>query len=1038
MTEVLLAFSIFVAAISGILSFILLIWLASVAGRARRLEAQLAALQHAHSVMEQDVVRIRSKAAQSGEPAPPVVQAAGTRPAERLREPARQLDRVLESAAVVPDRPPAAARRPAAVAHAESQSAAVVRSNEHARSAPGFWQIWEKRLSDNWTGILGSVILVAGVAFLGLYAALKIGPVFRFTLIVAISLTLFGLSVWMSRKAHWRRIAQWLRSAAGAVLLIACVGAVRVPGLQWIHNETLGMLLVAFGVLGNMLLAWFAVRQSFASLHTILSLLALLLLPRSALAMSLVGTVSFFAVLLAWRAKWEYHLLQSVLSFLCAISFYGWYYHHLDTDADGRQLLRWIGIASTSLVSAAALLLHYRKLYASARLQGWPFLAHCISWAVAGAGYAMFTTGSRYNTLVLFGLAIAVFGWARRARVLQIRWLYQVDTLVSLAIALLAAISLGRWDWDGLQILLLIALILLPFVLAAFLETEELLRRIGVGLLFGCWLVFALFLIVLMVASDAGLERGYHALMALVMLGVTMVLPGYNLWHRQPAASIDALFYQGNRDRDTGRHWSLSGFFSGVMLSLFAVIPLLEGDVFYLAPAVGIALVLLLLRHLLAWPGLLLGAIPFLPTIYAVFIYNHSGSDPLFNLMSGAVLLFLLTAALLLAAYKSNRAAARWQALVSGALLALQVTWHLQETASPYSDLLPAVLFLLLSLLVLELFYLAAGRYPVADAAESTPAARWSGAWLAREVWQFWALGLVGLFLVQHLFIHLQSELLVGPLRLRLLIQVLAALVFTYWALSGGKARPGSRLMNAVVPLFWELVLVMITIGIALESSNFWLPVLWALLALGLFFISRSWPVLARMRLHATVYFWLSVIHTSVISSANATPSVFWADQQWLGGLAAIGAQLTYIVLSTIMRGGSEPANNWLDRSLAGVWQTLQARHHSFVFYPFYLAVALFLYWSFDSSILTLLWMVEVFIVFSIGLYLGEEHFRYSSLAAMLICLVRLVFWDLQQSSMILRAIVFLGVGALMILMHLIYTRYQARFAKEISERLDS
>ena len=92
-----------------------------------------------------------------------------------------------------------------------------------------------------------------------------------------------------------------------------------------------------------------------------------------------------------------------------------------------------------------------------------------------------------------------------------------------------------------------------------------------------------------------------------------------------------------------------------------------------------------------------------------------------------------------------------------------------------------------------------------------------------------------------------------------------------------------------------------------------------------------------------------------------------------------------------------------------------------------FLSIALFLYWTFDHSLLTLLWMVEVFAAYSISLYVREEHFRYAAIVGLGLCLIRLIFWDLNQSTWIMRALVFLGVGFIMILMNTLYNRFRDR-----------
>jgi uncharacterized membrane protein len=90
--------------------------------------------------------------------------------------------------------------------------------------------------------------------------------------------------------------------------------------------------------------------------------------------------------------------------------------------------------------------------------------------------------------------------------------------------------------------------------------------------------------------------------------------------------------------------------------------------------------------------------------------------------------------------------------------------------------------------------------------------------------------------------------------------------------------------------------------------------------------------------------------------------------------------------------------------------------------------VALFLYQTFDKSILTLLWVVECFLIFIAAVILKENHFRYLAMTGLALTLIRLVFYDLAKSDTFTRALVFIGVGILMLVMNSIYNRYKDRF----------
>ncbi|OWP61736.1 hypothetical protein CDA63_17905 [Hymenobacter amundsenii] len=97
---------------------------------------------------------------------------------------------------------------------------------------PTWWEKTEKVLLDNWTGILGAVVLVTGIGFLGVYTALRVSAPLRFGMITAFAAALLGLHYFLKPKPFAAKLNVWLQSSAAAVFLFACVGAVSVPGLQ--------------------------------------------------------------------------------------------------------------------------------------------------------------------------------------------------------------------------------------------------------------------------------------------------------------------------------------------------------------------------------------------------------------------------------------------------------------------------------------------------------------------------------------------------------------------------------------------------------------------------------------------------------------------------------------------------------------------------------------------------------------------------------------------------------------------------------------
>ena len=99
---------------------------------------------------------------------------------------------------------------------------------------------FEHMFIENWTGILGTVVVVAGVTFIGIYTALRLPPFYRFLMMVGAAVALGAASTFLRRRESWWPLAEWVRSAAAAIFMFACAASGGLPGLgmQWIEAST--------------------------------------------------------------------------------------------------------------------------------------------------------------------------------------------------------------------------------------------------------------------------------------------------------------------------------------------------------------------------------------------------------------------------------------------------------------------------------------------------------------------------------------------------------------------------------------------------------------------------------------------------------------------------------------------------------------------------------------------------------------------------------------------------------------------------------
>ncbi|TGL52003.1 hypothetical protein EHQ61_07255 [Leptospira wolffii] len=876
------------------------------------------------------------------------------------------------------------------------------------------WEKWERQIADNWTGILGTVILTMGVGFLGIYAALKMSAFFRFLLVLGIGAALFAASILLVRKDFWKQIGYWVRSGSGAVILFACVGSIAIPGMKWIENEWLGLSIILFGISINLSLAWFASLQRFASLHIVLSLIALGILPLSSLIFGLAVAITVFSLILSYKAKWEYHLLVSVLSFLIFNLLYKGHFSQSDLEV-GMGQSRWIGVFSTVTIGITALLVHYRKIYGSEKLEGLPFITHLVSWGSTALGLALYATGSKWNPPILLLSSIAVYFIARTARKKGIRWLYLTDTLVSLGIAFTGILLLGRWEFDSYSISILSSILFLIFFIISVEEKETVLKNCGAVFLHLSWFSYLILLFFRKVQGDnlGEVSRTIETLGMVVMAFAAQIYD--SLRHKNEKQACDDIYGLTGEFRV-----SPAGIFIGLFSSAFCFQTLEWKYSEIFLPLYGIGL--LYIRQNRNWNGLGIGILPFVLSIHLCIIGRIQNLEALEVLGRDLPLLGFCFFSSFFSKFKTNSGKTAFYSWPGSALFSLHLLVLAYWVTNSFSPFLPGIIWLMLSLFYLELVTLTGEK-------KEEWALNWKQFLIPSQgVFYIFSLGFVGFFLGAHFLMHLQSESSFGFFKIRFLIQIFAVACFLYWATNKAVPSEENSLWRKILPLFWELIVIFITIIIALEVPNNWLAVSWILWAFLLDTIGLKYQnIISRFRFYSLLFFWYSCIYVAFVSSSTISPSVLWKDQEWLGGLVSIVLQTAYLFRAYFLPPHQGGESEGFPLSVVELAKKMENHFNTAIFYPLFAAVAFFLFWSFDSSLLTLLWMIEIFFVFLIGLALKESHFRYVSLGAMVICLGRLIFWDLAQSSTITRALVFLGVGGILILMNTIYGKYRSK-----------
>ncbi|MCP9848394.1 hypothetical protein [Cyanobium sp. Morenito 9A2] len=378
------------------------------------------------------------------------------------------------------------------------------------------WRRIERLFIENWTGILGVLVVVAGVTFVVINVALRLGPFQRFWMTVAAAAALAAPSFVLGDRLPWRNLTHWMRSGGAALFLFACAAGGGLPGLglQWLQDPRRGLALLSLGVVVNLALAGVARTQTIASLHVVLGLVPLMIVldNQPALAAETLVIASLVAVvglILPLRRPWDPHLLVVTLAYA---AFHGaWFLRCAEAlQASGDLRLR-AALAALLVFGGGALLQHRRLLSRSegsaASLAPLPLALQLSNWGALALALLIYPQQavSRAGALALAALVAALL--ARRARQGQLGWLQLNETLIAQSLAMGAVISLHPLIANGPLLLMVLLVETLLFLRLGIAEKDTTIRRLGWGL------VNLIALLLVLAGVEAGASGGAPALL---------------------------------------------------------------------------------------------------------------------------------------------------------------------------------------------------------------------------------------------------------------------------------------------------------------------------------------------------------------------------------------------------------------------------------------------------------------------------------------------------------------------------------------------
>jgi len=287
----------------------------------------------------------------------------------------------------------------------------------------------------------------------------------------------------------------------------------------------------------------------------------------------------------------------------------------------------------------------------------------------------------------------------------------------------------------------------------------------------------------------------------------------------------------------------------------------------------------------------------------------------------------------------------------------------------------------------------------------------------------FLSYGFLLLFLQQHIFVHLQSET-IFILPLVSWIQIFASLVLFYHLFFNEIEI--DVIFKKIRPFFAESILVLLILIFYKTVPDSWLPVAWSFFTIPVYFTSRWEKIqLLHFRSYAILIYLINCALIAFLSSSKDPEGISLLNQKWIPVIFAFIVQLLSLLIIFKNFNSKSKIDSLSWPKLARIENFFLQLKSAILFYPLYISAFLFLYWYFSGGYLTLLWTTLAFSIFIVSLIFKENHFRYVSSTIIILCIIRLIFFDLAREGTIIKAFVFLGIGIILLIMNYLYKRFR-------------
>lgn len=826
-------------------------------------------------------------------------------------------------------------------------------------------------LFQNVLGLAGALLALAGLIYLGYLGIFSLGPFWKDLGLGILGLGFAGVSLFLPKSKNLRQPGDWFQAMGGALMVVSAVGAMGIPGLQWLEfGSPLGWTLVLLALGANIALAAFSKIDGLISLHGLFCFAALLSAPAQALTLiAASGLILSLGGLALW-AKAPFHLLFTGV--LATVYFLYW------QAASGTGEFP-LALALSTLVFHFYWVLALSPRYRS--LQSWkPF---SLMSGLMGAVYfsaAIFMVPKLHYLSLFYGLSFVVLIlqlWGFR-KVLRPRF-KTLLTVLSMVSGLLALLFLTAWEWGELPLFSVMGLYALGWQL---------------------------------VASRGGLSSRLSFASVLVQgiswVGLVLSLV-FRFWENGPQDSPDyfslflyllpftsLLAYSPKFSSPTEKDSSLGKTF----FSLLAGVSWIAAVVSPASPWGFVPLILGIILGASPWrrfmnysresvtAGLLVLGIQFL-LLDKTWVWEYTALWSVATLTWGLLLYWKAPGG----TRKVKTAGVSMALLGLGSLPFFLLTPHYPFTLGPLWMFLGVVLKII---------------------------APWeSSSHRGRDIqlpWSWIPLVPVSFFILHHALVVLQSPLIwdLGfPLTHTGISAGLGSTVLLWFLLQG---RDRTHRVVKIAFLASLALLLMV------EFRSHHLALVFSLLALGLWTLGKhGGENLRGLDAGGLLFHLASLFFLITLSFPLKIPVRGYLPPSWEVSLSSMVLQGLFTFLLLRYQG---VASLFSPEREKGFIRRFQGWGPKAPVLALALGVGFYLFWASEGLIQDLGWLLEGFLLFGMGLLLKEKWLHYVSLGAVAATLAKLVIADFSSNGELARVLFIIFSGGILMTMSVLYRKF--------------